>query len=187
MEMNGIVYTHKAILKQENHPRMGRQSNYWRNKMDAKVIWEQGLSFTGSADSGFEVRLGADLETGGANDGFRPLELMAVSLAGCTAMDVISILRKKQQEVTAFEVKVHAKRADEHPKVFIDIVITYCVTGRNLDEMALRRAIELSTAKYCPAQAMLGKVVPTALCYEIFEGENSQNQKLVKTGTYIPQ
>ncbi len=155
--------------------------------MDAKVIWGQGLSFTGSSDSGFEVPLGADLETGGANDGFRPLELMAVSLAGCTAMDVISILRKKQQEVTAFEVKVHARRAEEHPKVFIDIIITFLVTGRNLDEKAVRRAIELSTTKYCPAQAMLGKVVPTEIFYEIFEGESSQNQELVKTGTYMPQ
>lgn len=63
--------------------------------MDAKATWHEGLSFTGTADSGFQVRLGADPEVGGANDGFRPLELMAVSLAGCTAMDVISILRKK--------------------------------------------------------------------------------------------
>ena len=77
--------------------------------MDAKVIWKQGLSFTGSADSGFLVPLGADPQVGGANDGFRPLELMAISLAGCTAMDVVSILRKKQQDVTAFEVKIQAE------------------------------------------------------------------------------
>ncbi len=90
---------------------------YWRNEMDAKVIWHQGLSFTGTSDSGFNVPLGADPESGGNNDGFRPMELMAVSLAGCTAMDVVSILRKKQQNVTAFEVKVHADRAADHPKV----------------------------------------------------------------------
>ena len=154
--------------------------------MDAKVIWQQGLSFTGTADSNFEVPLGADPETGGANDGFRPLELMAVSLAGCTAMDVVSLLRKKQQDVTAFEVKVHAERAEQHPKVFSHIVITYLVTGHNLDEPAVRRAIELSTTKYCPAQAMLGKVVPMELCYEIFEGESSQKRILAKTGVYIP-
>ena len=63
--------------------------------MDAKVTWQQGLSFTGSANTGFEVPLGVDPDVGGANDDFRPLELMAVSLAGCTAMDVISLLRKK--------------------------------------------------------------------------------------------
>jgi putative redox protein len=155
--------------------------------MDAKVIWKQDLSFTGSSDSGFEIPLGTDLETGGANDGFRPLELMAVSLAGCTAMDVVSILRKKQQKVTAFEVKVHTDRAAEHPKVFTYTVITYLVTGHGLDEQAVRRAIELSTTKYCPAQAMLAKVVPMELCYEIFEGKSAQDQILVKTGTYIPQ
>ena len=155
--------------------------------MDAKVVWQQGLSFSGTADTGFEVPLGADLETGGANDGFRPLELMAVSLAGCTAMDVVSILKKKQQVVNAFEVNVHADLAEEHPKVFTHTVITYIVTGHNLDELAVRRAIELSTTKYCPAQAMLGKVVPMELCYEIFEGESSRERIQMKTGIYIPQ
>ncbi len=155
--------------------------------MDAKVNWQQGLSFTGTADSNFEVPLGTDPEIGGANDGFRPLELMAISLAGCTAMDVVSILRKKQQDLTAFEVQVHADQAEEHPKVFTHIVITYTLTGHNLDEKAVLRSIELSVTKYCPAQAMLGKVVPMDLCYEIYNGENSQQRELVKTGTYIPQ
>jgi putative redox protein len=154
--------------------------------MDAKVIWQQGLSFMGTADTGFEVPLGADQEAGGANDGFRPLELMAVSLAGCTAMDVVSILKKKQQDVSAFEVKVHAVQAQEYPKVFMHTVITYLITGHSLDETAVRRAIELSLTKYCPAQAMLGKVVPMELCYEIFEGKSAQKRTLVKTGTYTP-
>ena len=152
--------------------------------MDAKVIWQQGLSFTGTSDSGFEVPLGADLDTGGADDGFRPLELMAVSLAGCTAMDVASILKKKQQVVNAFEVKVHADRAEEYPKEFTHILITYLITGHSLDELAVRRAIELSTTKYCPAQAMLGKLVPMELIYEIYEGENADERELVKTGRY---
>jgi putative redox protein len=155
--------------------------------MDAKVTWQKSLSFTGTADSNFEVPLGTDPEIGGANDGFRPLELMAISLAGCTAMDVVSILMKKRQDVTAFEVQVHADQAEEHPKVFTHIVITYFVTGHNLDEKAILRSIELSATKYCPAQAMLDKVVPMDLCYEIFIGENSQQRELVKTGTYIPQ
>jgi putative redox protein len=155
--------------------------------MDAKVTWQQSLSFTGTADSNFEVPLGTDPEIGSANDGFRPMELMAISLAGCTAMDVVSILKKKQQDVTAFEVKVHADRAEEHPKVFTHIVITYLVTGHNLDEKAVLRSIELSVTKYCPAQAMLGKGVPMELCYEICKGENSQERELVKTGTYTPQ
>jgi putative redox protein len=154
--------------------------------MDAKVIWQQDLSFSGTSDSGYDVPLGADLETGGVEDGFRPLELMAVSLAGCTAMDVVSILKKKQQDVTAFEVKVHADRAAEHPKVFIHATITYLVTGHHLEEPAIRRAIELSTTKYCPAQAMLGKVVPMEMVYEIFEGDNVVDRRQVTTGKYVP-
>jgi putative redox protein len=152
--------------------------------MDAQVIWQSGLSFTGKSDSGFKVPLGTDLDIGGADDGFRPLELMAVSLAGCTAMDVISILRKKRQDVTAFEVKVHADRAIEHPKVFTRSVITYIITGHSLDEQAVRRAIELSKTKYCPAQAMLDKVVPMELHYEIYEGENGIQRRQVKAGSY---
>jgi putative redox protein len=152
--------------------------------MDAKVVWHKGLSFTGTSDSGFKVPLGSDPEVGGDNDGFRPLELMAVSLAGCTAMDVISILTKKKQAVTDFEVKVHADREEQHPKVFRHTVITYMITGHAVEEQAVRRAIELSATKYCPAQAMLSKVVPMELRYEIFEGENANERTLVMSGTY---
>jgi putative redox protein len=152
--------------------------------MDAKVIWQQGMHFSGTSGSGFEVPLGAEVESGGAEDGFRPLELMAVSLAGCTAMDVISILKKKQQQVTAFEVKVKADQAPDFPKVFTHSLITYLVTGHNVDEQAVRRSIELSATKYCPAQAMLNKVVPMELHYEIYEGESAESRALVKSGLY---
>jgi putative redox protein len=76
--------------------------------MEANVIWQQGLTFTGTADTGFQVPLGAASAVGGDDDGFKPMELLAVGLAGCTAMDVISILQKKRQHVTGFEVRVHA-------------------------------------------------------------------------------
>ncbi len=155
--------------------------------MNASVDWHQGLSFTGKADTGFEVPLGAEKQVGGAEDGFEPLELMAVSLAGCTAMDVISILTKKKQDVTAFEVKVQADRAPDFPKVFTHAVITYFVTGHAVDEAAVVRSIELSATKYCPAQAMLGKVVPMELIYEIYEDEGSGKKRLAKKGTYQPQ
>jgi putative redox protein len=126
--------------------------------MDAKVTWQGRMTFTGSADSNFPVQLGTDPAVGGDNDGLRPMELIAIGLAGCTAMDVISILQKKRQDVTGFEVRVHATRADEHPKVFTHITIEYLIEGRNLDPVAVERAMELSETKYCPAQAMLGKV-----------------------------
>jgi putative redox protein len=154
--------------------------------MNANVIWRHGLSFTGKADSGFEVPLGADPEVGGTNDGFEPLELMAVSLAGCTAMDVISILMKKKQDVTAFEVKVLTDQAGEFPKVFTHAIITYLVTGHLVDEVAVLRAIDLSATKYCPAQAMLGKVMPIEMVYEVYEDEGSGKASLVKKGKYQP-
>ncbi|GAB4484482.1 MAG: OsmC family protein [Anaerolineales bacterium] len=151
--------------------------------MDAKVTWSEGMSFSGRADTGFDVPLGADPSVGGANDGFRPLELMAVSLAGCTAMDVISILRKKQQAVQKFEVKVHADQPEQHPHVFTHVVIEYHIGGEAIDEAAVRRAIELSALKYCPAQAMLGKVVPMDLNYLIYAADG----RLEKQGSWQPQ
>ena len=154
--------------------------------MNANVTWRQGLSFTGKAGSGFEIPLGADLDVGGANDGFRPLELMALSLAGCTAMDVISILQKKQQAVTAFEVKVQADRGEQQPKVFTHAIITYLVTGHAVDEVAVLRAIELSATKYCPAQAMLGRLIPIELIYEIYEDTGVGESQLSKKGEYPP-
>jgi len=137
--------------------------------MDAKVTWKEKMSFTGTADTGFSLPLGAEPAVGGDNDGFRPMELMAISLAGCTAMDVISILQKKRQEVSGFEVKVHAERSDEFPKVFTHITVVYNVTGHNVDPVAVERSIELSSTKYCPAQAMLAKAVTIEHKYTITE------------------
>lgn len=128
--------------------------------MDAKVVWKQKMSFDGYADTGFTLPLGASPEVGGDNDGFRPVELLAVGLAGCTAMDVISILQKKKQAVESFEVRVHADRADQHPKVFTHIVIEYLIKGQDISREAVERAVELSTEKYCPAHAMFRQVVP---------------------------
>jgi putative redox protein len=155
--------------------------------MDAKVLWRGGLGFTGSAaESGFELPLGAEPAVGGAGDGFRPMELIAVGLAGCTAMDVISIMTKKRQDVTAFEVRVEAPRAEEHPKVFTRAVIQYEFTGHEIKEAAVRRAIELSAERYCPAQAMLGRIMPIRLDYAIYEEGSAQGRELVVEGTWSP-
>ena len=154
--------------------------------MNVTAEWRQGLSFTGTAGSGFTVPLVSGPEAGGPNDGFEPLELLALSLAGCTAMDVISILEKKKQAVSAFEVKVHTRQAHEYPHVFTRAVITYKVTGHNLQEHALLRSIELSASKYCPVQAMLGRVIPIELIYEIYEHDESGKPRLVKQGEYRP-
>lgn len=128
--------------------------------MDAKVVWKSRMSFNGTSDSGFSLPLGTDPELGGDNDGFRPLELIAIGLAGCTGMDVISILTKKKQNVTGFEVRVHTDKAMEHPKVFTKVDVEYIIEGKDIDRAAVERAVELSVTKYCPAQAMLSKAVP---------------------------
>ncbi|MBN1264485.1 MAG: OsmC family protein [Anaerolineales bacterium] len=137
--------------------------------MQAKVVWSEGMSFSGTSDSGFSLDLGAAESVGGKNDGFRPLELLLTGLIGCTAMDVISILQKKRQQVEGFEVEAHAERAQEHPKVFTSIKIVYRIKGKNIDENAVQRAIQLSETRYCPAQAMFKDVVPMELSYEIEE------------------
>jgi len=149
--------------------------------MEAKVTWQENMAFTGTVDSGFTIQLDAKKGVGGEGRGFIPMELMALSLAGCTAMDVISILRKKRQDITDFEVRVDAPRAEEHPKVFTRATINYLVTGHNLDEAAVLRAIELTAESYCPAQAMLGKIIPIDLRYQIFEEECGE-EKLKKEG-----
>ena len=125
--------------------------------MNAKAVWKGGMAFTGVNDEGYLVPMDASAKVGGQDLGFRPLQLLAIGLAGCTGMDVISILQKKRQDVTGFEVNAEVERSAEHPKVFTKIILTYTVKGKNLDPEAVERAVELSETKYCGAQAMLNK------------------------------
>jgi len=99
-------------------------------------------------------------------------------------MDVLSILQKKRQQVTQFEVRVNAPRSADHPKVFTSAIITYIVTGKNVDEMAVLRSIELSITKYCPVQFMLAQVFPMELRYEIYEDEGDGNRRLTSQGIW---
>ncbi|MCL5611169.1 MAG: OsmC family protein [Chloroflexi bacterium] len=144
--------------------------------MEAKVSWQKELSFVGVADSGFEIKLDSH---SGPQTGAGPVEMVAISLAGCTAMDVISILKKKQQDVTSFDVKVHADRSGDYPKVITKAVLEYVVVGHKLDEASLIRAIELSMTKYCPVHAMLSKAFPIDIHYSIYEERDGENS-LVK-------
>ncbi|MBI5353727.1 MAG: OsmC family protein [Chloroflexi bacterium] len=140
------------------------------------------MSFEGQSETGFTQKMDSDESVGGENGAARPMEFIALGLAGCTAMDVISILQKKKQPVLDFQVKVHAARAEEHPKVFTQAVIEYLVTGKDVDEASLLRAIELSAEKYCPAQAMLSKAFPMQLVYKIFDNDG---KVLMKEGKYV--
>jgi len=152
--------------------------------MDTKVNWHGRLTFTGTADSGFTLPLGTEPNVGGDNDGFRPMELMALSIAGCTAMDVISIMMKKRQDVTDFEVKVHTEQSEQHPKVFTNVKIDYIFSGHDIDEAAAVRSIELSAIRYCPAQGMLAKIMPFDLRYQIYEDLGDGKRRLITSGNY---
>ena len=152
--------------------------------MKAIATWKGNMKFTGESASGFPVQMDADDTVGGSNSGLRPMELMAISLAGCTAMDVISILTKKQQEVAEFDVKVDAPRSSEFPKVFTNAVITYTLAGKNIDKNAVLRAIQLSAVKYCPAHAMLSKAFPIELKYEIYEISEDGGKSIKHQGTW---
>jgi len=136
-----------------------------------KVIWTDKLSFIGTGENDFTVPLDAETAVGGENGGFKPMELIAIGLAGCTAMDTISILKKKRQDITAFQVQVHAELALEIPKVFTHIILEYIVKGHNIDPAAVERSIELSANKYCPAQAMLSKACKIEQIYSILEAD----------------
>jgi putative redox protein len=147
--------------------------------VDAQVIWNQDLSFEGSGDGGFPIRIGSPSSPG---TGAGPVELIIIALAGCTAMDVISILMKKQERVVAFQVSVHAERETDYPKVITSAELEYTVTGSAIREASLRRAIELSVTKYCPVHVMLSKAFPIGLKYSILEGKRGELGRLVTRG-----
>jgi len=147
--------------------------------MEAKVSWQKELSFVGVADSGFEIKLDSH---SGPETGAGPVEMVAISLAGCTAMDVIAILVKKQQDVTSFDVKVHADRSTDYPKVITKAILEYVVVGHKLDESALVRAIELSMTKYCPVHAMLSKAFPIEIRYSIHEDVGGEIRLVKQAG-----
>jgi putative redox protein len=138
------------------------------NVKSAHATWEgQGVAFTVAGASGFTLRTDNPSGPNAAS----PMELVAMASASCTASDVISILQKKQQHVTGFEVHVRAPRADEHPKVFTALDLEYVVTGHAIDPQAVERAIELSLTKYCSVNQMLDKTVTINHHYRIIEAE----------------
>jgi putative redox protein len=152
--------------------------------MKATLNWKQGMTFVGSADSGHSIQMDAGASVGGGNSGVRPMEMIALGLAGCTSMDVISIMQKKRQQVTEFDVQVHADRSADHPKVFTRAVITYVFVGKSIEEEAVLRSIELSATKYCPVHAMLEQAFPIDMNYEIYEDDENGGKQLIFQGVF---
>jgi putative redox protein len=134
----------------------------------ASVALAEGMHFDGTIDS-FHIALDAEEDVGGTGAGPQPHRLLLLALAGCTAMDVISILRKKRQQVNGLTVAVQGIRAEQHPKIYTQIEVFYRVQGTNVDPHAVERAIELSRTQYCPVMATLSKVGDVTTRYEIKE------------------
>ena len=126
--------------------------------MKARVKLVDGMMFVGESGSGHAVVMDGAPEYGGRNLGIRPMEMLLIGLGGCTAFDVVQILRKGREQVSDCEVEVTAERAETEPKVFTKIHLEYRVRGRDLAPAKVERAIQLSKEKYCSASIMLGAV-----------------------------
>lgn len=137
--------------------------------MDAVLSLRENMHFTAAADSGYVVHLDSKAPEGEVSRGASPMELLMISLAGCTAMDVVSILRKKRQNLTGFEIRIHGDRRTEHPRVFTDFELEYVVRGVDIDAEAVERSIQLSTENYCSAHAMLEKAASIRTRYTIIQ------------------
>jgi len=135
--------------------------------MRVKLQRIDGLALAGAGDSNHWVTMDSPEEFGGFSAGSRPMELMLMAVAGCTAMDVLSILKKKRVRLDDFSMEVEAERAEEHPRVFTEIKLHYIFTGKNVRPVDVERAIDLTQDKYCSATAMLNKVVRITRDYEI--------------------
>lgn len=135
--------------------------------MQINVIWQQKMVFEATNRDQHSLRMDAVPGVGGENSAFRPKEVLLSALAGCTGMDVISILRKMQALPAQFEIRVEADSATQHPMVFTRIHLTYRVSSE-VPEAKLQRAIKLSQEQYCPVSAMLRNSVPITYSYEYF-------------------
>lgn len=126
-------------------------------EMNVSVEWKGGMAFQADPPSGFGFTLDSHPDYGGQGLGPTPMETLLASIAACSAMDVVSILEKKRQEVTAYRIEAHAVRPPdgEYPRGFIEVEIVHHVSGVNLDPAAVERAIELSETKYCSVLATL--------------------------------
>ncbi|MGD9891396.1 MAG: OsmC family protein [Dehalococcoidia bacterium] len=136
----------------------------------ASATLDDGMCFVGHTGSGFELALDAEPAVGGTGRGPRPMEVVLLALAGCTGMDVISILRKMRQDVVAYEVRVRGlERALEHPQVYTKVTVEHRLRGCGLVEASVARAVELSSTRYCPVSAMLGQTAQVVHTYTLEE------------------
>ncbi|MFW2454646.1 OsmC family protein [Methyloversatilis discipulorum] len=137
--------------------------------MDCVVKWVDNMSFLAETGSGHVINMDGAPEAGGRNLAARPMELLLAGTGGCTAFDVMLILKKSRQQVTGCEVTLTADRASEDPKVFTRIGFHFKISGRGLKPEVVERAIHLSAEKYCSASIMIGKTAKMEHTWEIIE------------------
>ena len=135
--------------------------------MKATIKWLDGVSFNGSSESGHSLTMDGPQESGGKNNGMRPMELLLIGLGGCTSYDVITILKKSRQDVKDCRAEISAERSENIPRVFTKIHIHFVLEGNDLDASVIERTINLSATKYCSASIMLEKSVIITHDFEI--------------------
>jgi len=139
--------------------------------MKVRVKWVENAMFVGESGSGHAVVMDGPADGGGQNLGIRPMEMLLLGTGGCTAYDVVSILKKSRQWVTDCVAEISAERAEEVPQVFTSIHIHFVITGKGLSDTSVKRAIDLTAEKYCSASIMLGQVADITHDYEVIESE----------------
>jgi putative redox protein len=135
--------------------------------MKTRVIWLEDMTYVAQSPSGHALVMDGPPELGGHNLGPRPMEMLLMGMGGCTAIDVVNILRKARQDLSGCEVQLEADRADSEPKVFTQIRVHFILTGLNLSTKHIERAIHLSAEKYCSASIMLGQTAQITHTFEI--------------------
>ena len=137
--------------------------------MNVRIKWLDHMSFVGEAASGHSVVMDGSPEHGGRNLGARPMEMILLGLGGCTSFDIVSILQKSRVAIDDCIVEISAQRADEIPAVFTKIHVHYIVKGNNLQDKHVKRAVELTSEKYCSVSMMLKQSVEISYDYEIVD------------------
>ncbi len=135
--------------------------------METQLKWAGNAAFIGRASTGHTIVMDGPTEGGGRNLGPRPMEMLILGMGACSTHDVVSILKKSRQEITDCELKITSQRADSDPKVFTDIQLHFIVSGHNLKQKQVERAIKLSAEKYCSASIMLGATANITHDFEI--------------------
>ncbi|HEY4731974.1 MAG TPA: OsmC family protein [Gammaproteobacteria bacterium] len=135
--------------------------------METRLRWAGGAAFIGLSSGGHTVVMDGPPEGGGRNLGPRPMEMLLLSMAACSTYDVVSILQKSREDITDCDVRITAKRAPDHPRIFTDIHLHFIVSGRNVKDRSIERAIKLSAEKYCSASIMLGAMAKITHDFEV--------------------